>query len=499
MRKVENIQLMFGQVDISTITFDLRCRDEIPKLLMGLQHIYCTPELKEEVFGILEEVIPPGVRLDTGRPGMELWKVLVLGTLRLNCDWNYDKLQDIANNHKTLRQMLGHGLVDEEYSYPLQTLKDNVSLLTVEVLKKINQVVVKAGHTVVRKKNDEGLAGRCDTFVVLTDVHFPTDITLLWDAIRKVITLLAGLCAQCDLSIWRQYGYQLRQIKKHLYQVMKAKRRRATSPKKRAEFEAAVKAAQQSYLELAEHMLAKAEQTLPLLYERQVSRLSVQMVTHYQTAARQLIDQVRRRVMEGETIPHAEKIFSLFEEHTEWICKGKAGVPQELGKRVGIIEDRTGFILNHVVLNHETDEKIALAFVRETKELYPALHSCSFDKGFWTPRNLRELEQLLDLVILPKKGRLSAADQVREESPVFRLGRKRHAAVESGISALDNHGLDRCRDHGFSGFCRYVSLAIVARNIQKLGHLLQQKEFKRQQRKERYRQTYTVNRYQCAA
>jgi IS5 family transposase len=499
MRKVERMQMMFGQVDISNISFDLRSRDEIPKLLRGLQHIYCTPELKDEVFHILEEVIPPGVKQDTGRPGMELWKILVLGTLRLNCDWDYDKLQEIANNHKTLRHMLGHGLIDEDYYYPLQTLKDNVSLLTVEVLKKVNQVVVKAGHTLVRKKNEAGLEGRCDTFVVLTDVHFPTDITLLWDAIRKVIMLLAQLCARCDLTVWRQYGHHLRQVRKLLYQAMKAKRRRATSAQKRATVDAAIKAAHQAYIEMVEQMLLKVEKTLPLLYERQVSILSVQVIDHYRAAARQLIDQIRRRIMAGETIPHAEKIFSLFEEQTEWICKGKAGVPQELGKRVGIIEDRAGFILNHVVLDHETDEQIATAFVRETKGLYPELRSCSFDKGFWTPQNLKELEQLLDLVILPKKGRLSAADQVREESPAFRLGRRRHAAVESGISALDNHGLDRCRDHGFSGFCRYVSLAIVARNLQKLGHILQQKEFKRQQRKERYRQTYSENLYRSAA
>ena len=88
MRKVKNEQMQFGEVDISQIGFDLQSRDEIPKLLLGLQYIYCDPDLREQVFETLEELIPSGVDPNNGRPGMELWKVLVLGTLRLNCNWD---------------------------------------------------------------------------------------------------------------------------------------------------------------------------------------------------------------------------------------------------------------------------------------------------------------------------------------------------------------------------------------------------------------------------
>lgn len=103
MRILKNAQLQFGEVDISKITFDLRARDELPKLLMGLQHIYCTPELRAQVFTILEEMLPKDVNTKTGRPGMELWKIFVLGSVRLNCNWDYDKLLDMANNHRSLR------------------------------------------------------------------------------------------------------------------------------------------------------------------------------------------------------------------------------------------------------------------------------------------------------------------------------------------------------------------------------------------------------------
>jgi len=179
MRKVKESQMKLGEVNIADIKFDLRSRDEIPKLLMGLQYIWCTPELREQVFKILHKIVPEGTDPDSGRPGMELWKILVLGTLRLNCNWDYDKVQEIANQHNTLRQMLGHAFMDQSYQYPIQTIKDNVCLLTPEVLDEINQLVVSAGHNLVKKNSEAGLRGKCDSFVVETDVHYPTDCPAL--------------------------------------------------------------------------------------------------------------------------------------------------------------------------------------------------------------------------------------------------------------------------------------------------------------------------------
>lgn len=97
-------------------------------------------------------MVPRGTAADTGRPGMLLWKIFVLSTLRLNCNWDYDKVKEIADNHRTLRLMLGHSGWEDEYIYPLQTIKDNVSLFTEQILDKINQIVVQAGHNLVKKK-----------------------------------------------------------------------------------------------------------------------------------------------------------------------------------------------------------------------------------------------------------------------------------------------------------------------------------------------------------
>jgi len=152
MRIVFNPQMQFGCVDISNITFDQKSRDDMPQVLRGLQYIYSNLDLRAEVFKILEDAIAPEKNKKNGRPGMELWKILVLAVVRLNLNIDYDRLHELVNNHVVMRQMMGHsGLFDRTY-YELQTIKDNVQLLTPEILDKINQVVVRAGHKLLKKK-----------------------------------------------------------------------------------------------------------------------------------------------------------------------------------------------------------------------------------------------------------------------------------------------------------------------------------------------------------
>ncbi len=181
-------------------------------------------------------------------------------------------------------------------------------------------------------------------------------------------------------------------------------------------------------------------------------------------------------------------MFSIFEEHTEWINKGKAGKSQELGLKVCVVEDQYGFLLTHLVMKRTGDVEVATALMRETKERFPQLRSCSFDKGFYSPENIKQLQKILDLVVLPKKGRLNEEEKAHQSSEEFVRRRRKHSAVESGISALENHGLDRCPDHGLRGFERYVALAVLARNIQILGTIIwkrKQCEFRRRQAIER--------------
>jgi len=483
MRKVIDLQMKIGEVAISNIKFDLRSRDEIPKLLCGLQEIYCNREISEEIFEILKKIVPADIDFDNGRPGMNLWRIFVLGTLRLCCNWDYDKLMEIANNHKTLRQMLGHGIVEQDYNYSLQTLKDNVSLFTPEVLDEINRIVVKHGHKLVGKKEEENLKGSCDSFVVETDVHYPTDINLLFDAMRKIIILIMHLCGQLKIGGWRQGKKGLRKIKQSFRKAQQMKRSTSKNKKKKAERNQLIIDAHLAYLELVQLFLDSVEESIAMVDPSDImAQLKVQEIEKYIAHAKRQIGQIYRRVVEGETILHHEKVFSIFQEHTEWIVKGKAGVSQELGLKVCIVKDQYGFILHHRVMQNETDDKIAVPIIEETIRRFSDFRSCSFDKGFHSPENQEELATILNKVILPRKGRLSAINKEIEQSEEFIQAKRKHSAVESSINALENHGLDRCLDHGIHGFKRYVALAIVARNIQIVGHILQQKKVKQLKR-----------------
>jgi hypothetical protein len=499
MRKIQNNQMQLGEIDITDIDLDLKSRDEIPQLLRGIQAVYADKTARQKIFAILRQVIPQEVSATNGRPGMHLWRLFVLATLRLNGNLDYDKVQELANNHRTLRQMLGHGLTDDGVYYSLQAIKDNFHLLTPTLLNDLNAIIVAVGHQAVGHHPEAALTGKGDSFVLETDVHYPTDINLLLDAINKTIILTARVCEQQGWSEWRQYHYNLRQIKKLSRQVQQLKRTTAKAETRRAQRETRLKAAYNDYLELAATFLNKAETVLNRLEAVTEDRLRQQVATihGFISDGRRQIDQIQRRIFQGESIPHAEKIFSLFERHTEWISKGKAGVSQELGLRVALIADQYGFILTHQVLKKQTDDKVAVALVEQTQLLFPTFAGCSFDKGFYTPKNRQTLLQRLKQLVLPKKGKLSPADQALENDPAWRAMRQQHSAIESTINAMENHGLDRCLDHGEAGFERYVALAKVARNLQIMGSYLMQKERQSQKRRRCYQATYQRNRALC--
>lgn len=485
MRKVIERQMKFGQTGIPDIELDLTCRDEIPQLLLGLQHIYKTPAVRTQVFKILEKIVPDDVSSDRGRWGMDLWKILVLGTVRLNCNWDYDKLHDIANNHKGIREFLGHTIWDFDQKYARQTIKDNISLLTPDILDDISRVVVAASHDIVSPMGEDiNLEGRCDSFVVETDVHYPTDINLLLDAIRKVLFLCGTLFGELGITEWRQHAHLFKKVKALFNRVRKMKHSTSKEARKRAQRGQLIAEAHRRYVYLVESCLLRAKTSVDILKQMGIGSVAdILTIEGYIIHAERQIDQIRRRVLNKEMIPHHEKVFSIFETHTEWISKGKAGVPQELGLAVCLLEDQYGFVLHHHVMEHQKDVEIAVMMVTEAKRKFAALSACSFDKGFSSAANKADLQGMLDYVVLPKKGRLSEADKQIEQSQLFVRSRYQHAAVESAINALENHGLDRCLDHGINGFKRYVALAVLSRNVQQLGAIIRKGHLKRQKRR----------------
>ncbi len=244
--------------------------------------------------------------------------------------------------------------------------------------------------------------------------------------------------------------------------------------------------AHQRYVEVALKYLDKARLTLESLKQNGLLGVAEGLVEpeiqDYMRHADRQISQIQRRVMGGEIIAHEKKILSIFEPHTEWISKGKAGVPVELGLRVCVLEDHYRFLLHHCVMEQETDDQVAVLMAREAQKRFPALATCSFDKGFHSPGNQQQLREMLEVAALPRKGRRSQAVQEWEASPEFQQARNKHSAVESAINALEVHGLDRCPDRGVDGYKRYVALSIVARNLQRIGAILIDRERKRLER-----------------
>ena len=129
-------------------------------------------------------------------------------------------------------------------------------------------------------------------------------------------------------------------------------------------------------------------------------------------------------------------------------------------------------------MQKETDDKIALEMVNATQANFPGFNACSFDKGFHSPENQRQLKDKLKQVVLPKKGRLSSKDKVREYDEEFGQAKKQHSAVEPAVNALQIHRLNKWPDHGVAEFERYAALAVLSRNIQKIGCIVRDRERK---------------------
>ena len=190
--------------------------------------------------------------------------------------------------------------------------------------------------------------------------------------------------------------------------------------------------------------------------------------------------------LQGRDEPY-KKVFSLFEEHTRWISKGKVGCPAELGVPVCVMEDQLRFVLHYKIMWSETDVEMAVPMVQEVQARYPEFHACSYDKGFHSPQNRQQLDGLLQENTLPRKGRGSEADRARERQAPFVKARRQHSAVESAIHHLEHCGLDRVHTHGAVGFERSVALSIVSANLKRLGQRLQVRERKRLARSSRWR------------
>ena len=459
MRNLRNPQLERGEVRIEDIKLNHKCRDDMPTLLSGLQYLYSQEASRDRLFALLDKFILPGINIKVGRPGMDMWSILVMGVVKQGLGCDFDRLHDLVNEHKTLRKFLGHTDWDKKL-YHYQTLVDNVSLLNPELLGKVNHLIVESGHTVVGKKPGEPLRGRCDSFVVETNVRYPTDVSLLWDAMR-CMHRHAGLLGSIHKVLkWCQWQHLQNTLEKKFNKIRNTRRASRKDIK--------------AYLKLCAELIGRVKALLLELAAKGVPPHKINKITNFVMHAVRQIDQIDRRLLKGETIPQNEKVFSIFEPHTRWISKGKAGRPVKLGVPVGIAEDQYQFILHYEIMWTGSDVDFAVPMVEITKELFPDFCAVSFDRGFHSPANRTRLDELLVDNVLPRKGRLSKADREHEQGETFLAMRRQHPAVESTINNLEHRGLDRVRSKGRKGFARSVDLAVVALNVHRLGRVLRQ-------------------------
>jgi len=486
MRKRFEVQYELGATPIEKVKIPTRSRDEIPPVLRALQHIYTTPELNKKVFDLLEEKITSKIKNDltTGRPGMTLWEILVFGAVRLSREANYDHLHFDANHNSLIRQLVGISDFGENNKvYPLQTLKDNVSLLDEETLDKINEVIAQSGHSL---KKNEKLNVKVDTYVLETNVHFPTDINLLWDAGRKCLELIAHIVkdakedclparagGSAQAGGWRKHHDWRKRLKAAYHHA--AKRTVGAGGRSATGLQAAT-----DYLTIANELSDKIKHTKSILgglASGNVAKMSwLCELDYFENQLDKHIDLVRRRLILAQSIPHEEKVFSLFEPHTEWIKKGKAGNKVELGLAIAVASDQFGFLLGHRIMRKEQDVEIAVPFAKTLVKKYDNIGSISFDKGFWSPSNHQTISEIIPFVIMPKKGKLNQDEHEREHAKEFKKLRNAHAAVESDINSLEHHGLNRCPDKGLPNFKKYTAFGILAYNLHRLGNLLREQE-----------------------
>jgi hypothetical protein len=469
MRKRFEQQLSIGTLLIQDTEVPIAKRSgALPALCASLKEIFVTPKWNQKVFKILEDKIISGKKA-TGRPGMDLWQIFVLSQVRLCQNISYDELHYLSNYDSLVRQLMGveSTFGYQKYQFSYQNIIDNVSLLDDQTVRNINEVIVSFGHEVFKKKEEEALRLKTDSFVVESNVHFPTDYNLLWDSARKALDIVTKAQDRNNLPGWRK----VKNWRSDLNNKMRALGRANASGGKGKQDR--VKRATRTYLTKARALYSKIEKSKRDFPREDIADMIILTeIERFMDLLQKHIDLLDRRILKGEKIPHSEKMFSIFEQYTEWVTKGKMRPNVELGKRVAITTDQHHLIVDYWVMDHESDSGIVPG-LKERIEKNHRINSWSFDKGFWSKKNKEILlESVIQTLVLPKKGRCNKKEAEEQGRTIFKRLRNKHSAVESNINELEHRGLNRCPDRGYPNFKRYVALAVSAYNLRKTGAIL---------------------------
>ena len=416
----------------------------------------------------------------SGRRGLTARQVLRSLVLMRVKNWDYRELRERIADGLTLRQFT------DFYCDPVpkhDAFNRGFNRLTPATLKAVNELVVQAA---VALGLEDGAKLRVDTTVVETDIHHPTDNTLLWDAVR-VVTRLVGRLAKA-LKLRRINGFRDRRRSAHrrMYEIqrMTTKQRHGAGSRQTATY--------RELIGIAEEVVANAKTALEKTARMRGKDLFAAMtidalreeIAHYCGLGERVIDQARRRVLDGEQVPNAEKIYSIFEPHTDLIKRGKVRTPVEFGHKVFLAESAKGLITQYEVLKANPCDEVHVApsLKRHRRGFGRAAELYASDRGFFSEQNVAAcVNDGVSTVCIPQRGGSKTPQrQAYEKSAAFKQGQRFRAGIEGRISVLmRGRGMKRCRAEGAERFALFVGAAVLANNLMIVAALLTKRSSRR--------------------
>jgi transposase, IS5 family len=404
-----------------------------------------------------------------GRPSTPVEAVLRMLVVKRLYGWSYEEAEHFVADSLVLRQFCRVYL---ERVPDDTTLLRWANLIEPEILAALNERVVELARSL---KLTRGRKLRVDSTVVETHIHHPTDSRLAGDGVRVLSRWLRRakrLLAQGAALPQRLFRSRTRSVRRLAQQLHRLARRTGT------EAAAQLRAAYARLLTVAQQSCRQAEQVHALLARRRsgVARRIAARLTQYLPLVRQAMHQAQRRVLEGNQVPAAEKLLSLFEPHTQVIQRHKPGKPVEFGRKVWLAEVEGGFI---------SEYRIAAQPGPDVPYLVPSVaghiirfgkppHVLAGDRGVYSADNEQQAQHLgVKRVVIPYAGRASPQRRQLERAPWFRRGFRFRAGIEGRISVLRRRfGLDRCLAHGEAGLGRWVGWGVLTANLLQMAHAL---------------------------
>ena len=417
----------------------------------------------------------------SGRNGLTPSQVLRSLVLMRLKNWDYRELRERIADGLTLRQFT------DFYCAPVpkhDAFQRSFVRLNRQTLKAVNELVVQAA---VKLGLEDGAKLRVDTTVVQTDIHHPTDNTLLWDAVRVVTRLVGRLAKALKLRKIKGFRDRTRSARRRMYEIQRMTTRQRHEQQVR-KYRALIGIAE----EVVDNARAVLETTRSMSPKDVFSAMAIEglrkQIEHFCWLGGRVIDQARRRVLDGEQVPSDQKIYSIFEPHTDLIKRGKVRTPIEFGHKVFLAESAQGLITQYEVLNGNPSDEVHVApsLRRHRQAFGPVLELYGSDRGFFNEQNLASCKgDGIKVVCIPQRGGKKTAErEAYEKSADFKQGQRFRAGIEGRISVLfRGRGMKRCLAHGRDRFELLVGAAVLANNLMRIADLLAKQKQSSRRRK----------------